>query len=91
MAFAVSLFRLRSALRGLSLIHIFVVGGGEGCNIEDSHAVGGSVTANGRATMSIGGFAGCAQESGYVKNCSVSDVTVTVNDATCLLYTSRCV
>ena len=59
-----------------------VVGGGEGCNIEDSHAVGGSVTANGRATMSIGGFAGCAQESGYVKNCSVSDVTVTVNDAT---------
>lgn len=54
-----------------------IVGGAEECNVENCQAVGGSVTATGSGSLSIGGLAGCAHLSEYVRNCTAENVTVT--------------
>lgn len=53
-----------------------IVGGAEQCNIVNCSAIGGSVTATGSASLSIGAMAGCAQESEYVENCMAENITV---------------
>lgn len=53
-----------------------IVGGAEGSNLENCKAQNGTVTATGKASLSIGGMAGCAHESEYVKNCSAENVKV---------------
>ncbi|MDD3797101.1 MAG: hypothetical protein PHE06_14275 [Lachnospiraceae bacterium] len=57
-----------------------LVGGDEGGSMENCTVSGGSVTAEKKGAFSVGGLTGCFQESAYAKNCSVSDVTVTVGE-----------
>lgn len=56
-------------------------GGAEGCNFLNCKVTGGSVTAMGNKVNSIGAMAGCAHQSGYVKNCSAKNVTIKVDNA----------
>ncbi|WP_312636269.1 S-layer homology domain-containing protein [Oscillibacter sp.] len=57
-----------------------VAGGMEGCTLENCTATGGSVevTDAGAFAFGIGGLAGCAIEAEYVKNCSATNVTVSI-------------
>lgn len=57
-----------------------VAGGLEGCTLENCTASDGSVevTAAGVFAFGIGGLAGCAIEAEYVKDCSASNVSVTI-------------
>lgn len=57
-----------------------LIGGQEGGSVENCTVSGGSVTAEQPGAFSVGAFVGCFQESAYAKNCSVSDVTVTVGE-----------
>lgn len=56
-------------------------GGAEECNFENCKVLGGTVTATGNKINSIGGLAGCAHQSGYLKNCTVQNVTIKVANA----------
>lgn len=56
-------------------------GGAEGCNFENCRAHDGTVTALGSKVNSIGGLAGCAHQSGFVKNCTAENITINVADA----------
>ncbi|WP_369282132.1 S-layer homology domain-containing protein [Oscillibacter sp. GMB15532] len=57
-----------------------VVGGMEGCTLENCTATGGGVevTTAGEYAFGIGGLAGCAIEAAYVKDCEATNVTVRI-------------
>lgn len=62
-----------------------IVGGAEGSNLENCKAENGTVTATGKSSLSIGGMAGCAHESEYVKNCSAENVKVTAPEGSYMI------
>lgn len=57
-----------------------VSGGLEGCTLESCTVTGGSVevTSAGEFAFGIGGLSGCAIEAAYVRNCSATNVTVSI-------------
>jgi hypothetical protein len=57
-----------------------LAGGMENSSFISCKVIGGSVTATGSGNISIGGMAACGQEAPEIKDCTVSNVTITVGE-----------
>lgn len=62
-----------------------LMGGDEGASLENCHALGGSVTSNGKASNNtgmngLGGLAGCAMSVPSVLRCTAKNITIKAHD-----------